>query len=315
MVSASSRRLTILFLCAVLNSLHGGAVSGQEGAASVTVRLQHGRSMKGFVDEGSNDTHLLLRRTSPQVILRTQLPWTAVASVKFNGQELTAEELKQRLPELSSSGPRSLFPDSSSNVLVHRSQENGVTAVAHDRPAVVTIVPESQPSGQSAAAFKTAARSRVRSLQLITQLANWDNDAAIDGLVVRIQPLNDVGGVVAVDGRLSLKLVSLTETQGGQVQFGRSPVEFPELETWDQPVRRSDFTTDGAVYRLEFRRFDAERDIAVIPVGMVSARLSVPSVGTFAATENVTLLRPYSLIRDVHQQFRGTRQLPGEFKD
>ena len=105
------------------------------------------------------------------------------------------------------------------------------------------------------------------------------------------------------------------QSQGGQAQLSRSPIEFPELETWDQPVHRADFTVEGAVYRLDFRRFDAERDTAVVPVGLFSARLSVPSVGTFAATENVTLLRPYSLIRDVHQMHNGTRRLPDKFHD
>ncbi|MBC7967726.1 MAG: hypothetical protein H7Z17_17570 [Fuerstia sp.] len=225
---------------------------------------------------------------------------------------LIADAPQEILKQLMSEGPRSAFSASPLSEPASRPSEGTSSSRSmHRASGVVTISPGDsviQTSG-------TGLHSRVRSLQLATQLANWDNDAAIDGLVVRIQPLNDFGQLVPAEGRLNLKLVGLSQSQGGQAQLSRSPVEFPELETWDQPVHRADFTADGAVYRLAFRRFDAERDTDVVPVGLVSARLSVPSVGTFAATENVTLLRPYSLIRDVHQQFNGTRHLRGEFKD
>jgi hypothetical protein len=306
------RSTRLLLLTAFLSRVSAAFAQPDSSTSVVTVhRLDGGRTI-GCVDATTDETHLVIRRNSANVVLRARVPWAVVSRIDVNGEILIANAPQDIPKQLMSEGPRSAFAETPLSGLAGRPSE-GMTLPdsMHRGSSVVTITPGDSVIETSASALL----SRVRSLQLATQLANWDNDAAIDGLLVRVQPLNDRGQIVPTEGRLNLKLVGLTETQGGQVQFGRSPVEFPELETWDQPVRRTDFTPDGAVYRLEFRRLNAERDIAVIPFGMVSARLSVPSVGTFAATEHITLLRPYSLIRDVHQQFRGTRRLPGEFRD
>lgn len=153
---------------------------------------------------------------------------------------------------------------------------------------------------------------RVRSLQFFTQAANWDNDAEIDGLLIQIRPVDEVGRLVPVNGTLELKLMGLSRTLGGEVQQGLSPVEFPVLDTWSQIVSRADFNNEGAVYRLAFRHYRPGRDVSVDPVGLSKARLAVPGVGAFDASEDVTVLRPYSYIRDQHQMFRGTRMLSGE---
>ena len=308
MVRDFFNRLEIVFLTGLLCCLPASTALAEMPATVVTVHMRNGKMTKGLVDADTDKFHLVLRRASANVVLRTRVPWMSVSLVTADEWVLSAEQMKLLIPQLSSMGSRTAFNGSSFIKDSRPYWIAGDTAALASRGGVVSVA-VSDRSGDI-----HAARS-VKSLQLVTQLANWDSDAAIDGLLVEIRPLDQFGQLVPVDGQLNLKLLGLSRTPGGQVQPGLSPVEFPELATWTQAVHKADFMREGAIYRLEFRGFRPERDLSIDPVGMISARLVVPGTGTFAASEGLTVLRPYSPIRDFHQMFRGTRTLPREVRD
>lgn len=280
----------------------------------VTVHLMNGRKTIGQVDSTTDETHLVIRRSSANVVLRTRVLWTSINTVEIDNQTVPVSSFRQQWPELKSDGPQSALALSSSPIRIRRESDPDFESITPDRGSVIAITNE-LPASFAATATGSRLPASVRSLQFFTQPANWDDDVEIDGLLIHVRPVDASGRMVAINGTLDVKLMGLTQALGGHVQQDRSPVDFPVLETWSQPLRRSHFTSEGAVYRLEFRRYRPERDVDVEPVGLTNARLTIPGVGTFAATEDVTLLRPYSQIRDLHQMYRGTRILPQETRD
>lgn len=308
MLSSTFNRLTIVILATLCNSVPANPVLADEPTTVVTVHLMNGRKSIGLVDADSDTHNLVIRRTSENVVLRTRVPWTSVAFVTADEFSFSTEQMKSQVVQLSSIGQKSAFDGNSGITTSNQYPVKGKTSTLQSPGGLIELTASGEPDTATIA-------GPVKSLQLVTQLANWDNDAEIDGLLVRILPLDQFGQLVPVNGQLNLKLLGVSRTLGGQAQPGRSPVEFPELTTWTQVVRRTDFTPEGAVYRLEFRNFHPERDLAIDPLGMVSGRLVVPGTGTFAASEGLTVLRPYNPTRDFHQMFRGTRTVPGEVRD
>ncbi len=308
----------IAILAALLQGLMAEVVSAQDASAAVTdvtVYMMNGRKTIGQVDSTTDETHLVIRRSSANVVLRTRVLWTSINKVEIDKQTVSVNSFQQQWPDLKSDGPQSAFALSPSSIKIYRASDPESESVSSRHGNVMTITNELPASIAAATATGARSQASVRSLQFFTQAANWDDDVAIDGLLIHVRPVDASGHMVAINGTLDVKLIGLTQTLGGQVQQGRSPVEFPVLETWSQPIRQSDFTSEGAVYRLEFRRYQPDQDVNVEPIGLTNARLSVPSVGTFAATEDLTWLRPYSQIRDLHQMYRGTRILPQETRD
>lgn len=308
MVSSYFNCLKVVLLTGLLCCLAENAALAGTPPTAVTVYMLNGKLTKGLVDAETDDVHLVIRRESPNVLLRTRVPWMSVSIVTAGESVLSVEQMKSQIPQLSSIGPKSAAERISFVTSSDQSWIPGPVAAGSSRGEIVPVM-ASDLSG-----IGNPARS-VKSLQLITRLANWDNDAEIDGLLVEIRPLDQFGQLVTVNGQLNLKLMGISRTLGGHAQPGLSPVEFPELATWTQAVHKADFMPEGAIYRLEFRNFRPERDLSIDPVGTISARLVVPGTGTFAANEGLTVLRPYSPTRDFHQMFRGTRMVPGEVRD
>lgn len=299
----------LALLTTLLNCLLAGSVQSEDDSSIVTLHLVNGRTTIGSVDAETNDLHLVIRRSSANVILRTKVRWASISRIDIDDRPVATGELKQRLPELVSERPRSVFADASSSVKIQSQADRDSALVSSTCGNVVTITS----SPREPVSVAAVARAQVKSLQFCTQPANWDNDAEIDGLQIQVRPVDESGRLVRVNGTLEIKLTGLSRTLGGQTQPGLSPVEFPVLETWSQRVRQTDFTNEGAMYRLVFRHDSPDRDLSIDAAGLTSARLIVPGVGTMAATEPLTLLRPYSQMRDQHQMFRGTRILPSEF--
>ena len=312
MVSAFWNRVTGVLLTTLLGCFSGSRVFSEDAATVIIVRLDHGGRMAGQVDAESDNSHLVIRRTSSNVVIRTRVAWTAIASVVADGNTLSAEQLKERFASLASEGPCSALVGNKSLESSHRPPQQAPSALSSTLSNVVTFAPSTSHVTSSPTRQR---RQKVQSLQITTQPGNWDSDEEIDGLLVQILPVDEVGRVVPVEGQIDLKLFGISRSQGGQAQTSTSPLEFPQLAAWSRSVHRADFTSDGAVYRLEFRGFRPERDVSVEAIGLLNARLVIPGQGTFAASEGLTVLRPYSPVRDLHQMFDGTRSLPLEVKN
>lgn len=308
MVCCRKSQLRHCLAAAVLFVTLNGTVSAQDASTIVAVRLRHAHQPVGRVDVATDDEALVLRHAFGGVVVRTRIPWTSITEVVMNNATISIDELKRQLPSLMSQGPPSAFAFISSTATSDSASTRKSPAEApyQGRPVIVLA------SATSESLSRTTITGRPRSLQLATQPANWDSDAEVDGLLVAVRPVDEFGRLIPVNGQLSLKLYGLAATQGGQSQRTSSPFEFPVVEETSLVIRREDFTPEGAVYRLEFRRFSPERDPAIDAVGLLNGRLVVPGIGTFAASESITWLRPYSPLRDMHQMFEGRRSLPRE---
>jgi hypothetical protein len=71
----------------------------------------------------------------------------------------------------------------------------------------------------------------------------------------------------------------------------------------------SDFGPNGATVDLPFKKLDPERDLDVIPVGLLQARLGISGQGSFQAPATELWLRPTSYLRDELQLHTGQRSL------
>lgn len=151
-------------------------------------------------------------------------------------------------------------------------------------------------------------RRAVRSLQIDCKVANWDADSEVDGLLVRVQPLDAWGQVVPVDGALDVQLVTETRlATGGQLMIRRDD-PFRVSERWTVQLRAVDFSPTGIVAKLMFRRSHPERDLDLAPEGLVLARLRLPTAGTFDASDPNVVLRSGSRFRDDLQLYQGRRR-------
>lgn len=153
---------------------------------------------------------------------------------------------------------------------------------------------------------------RVASLWIDAWVANWDSDVEVDGLIVEVQPIDADGWLVPVRGTLVANLIGIED---GIV---RRKDPFVRMGRWSKSVEPEDFGGYGSLaagparYKLPFRSFHPEFDLALKSKAALNVRLSVPGHGVFEATESSVRIRPHSQIRDMRQQLRGARFFPLE---
>jgi hypothetical protein len=145
---------------------------------------------------------------------------------------------------------------------------------------------------------------RVRSIRIEAVAANWDADVELDGLELRVIPVTADGGVLSVEGMLSVQLI-------GQ-NYGRHGPAYPKIGRWNRRVRIADYDDfRGALYRLPFQTVNPEFDLNFGWSGVVHARLSVSGHGNFEASRDVRV-RTASSLRDQLQLRTQRRFFPSE---
>lgn len=159
------------------------------------------------------------------------------------------------------------------------------------------------PRGRFDAVHRQSFDGRVQSLEVRAWPANWDEDAALDGLQLQVVPLNAAGEVVPVAGSLNVQLVA----RGFNNYRERDTVK--PVERWSRKLETREFTRDGAVVNLEFDRIDPEKDLNLIPVGLLNVELGVSGQKVFRASQAEVWFRPPSYIRDELQLHTGDRRL------
>lgn len=152
---------------------------------------------------------------------------------------------------------------------------------------------------------------RVQALEIHAQLANWDGDGQVDGVLVTITPLSTEGRAIPVRGTLDLSILAEVGSSSDGRWSSLTP-GFRELERSHHAVKVDDFRAGSAVYRLPFNRVQPDFDWGVSTHGIVHARLGVPGEGVFEASDSHVRLRSFSPTRDRMQLFRGDRYFPLE---
>jgi len=268
----------------------------QDVASTIDVDLASGRTFTAHVDPRTDASTLWLRsqrRGTTMSILRP-VQWDQVVSARVGRDEVSGEQLRGIVETVRLAMPAVEPPDPQSDLTITSADIKERSRPGKSRTDIPTV-PSRDP-----------ALPRVRSLAIEASVADWDADVEVDGLLVRVFPLDGQGAVVPTHGTLE---IDLTAKHTGVV---RQPWPLVPAGRWTKQVRRADFVPSGVVYRLPFQGKHPEFDLDLAPYGTVHARLSVPGQGTFEATRAATRIRPADPMRDELQQIAGRRFLPQE---
>jgi len=268
-----------------------GQVASAPGHATdalLRVEVASGRQFVGEVDLQTDAECLYLRSLQGSMLVVRPIDWERVLRAEIGGQALSAEQLRAAIEVV-----RQRYPQATGSRPLPGPRYTPASRSASSEPVRPAIVP------------------RVRSLSIDASTANWDADVEVDGLLVRVYPLDEQGRIVPVDGTLEVELVA------PRTGLGSEPAVPPQIGRWVRRARPEDFPdsgffVEGAPYRLEFQAVHPEFDRHVVAHGLVHARLNVPGQGTFEATSPTVRIRPYNAARDWLQQATGRRFLPSE---
>ncbi len=258
-----------------------------------TVDLSSGRTLKAEIDPRTDPQWLWLRCRRESVGVVRPIRWDRVAQVHVGGESLSGEQFRHMVESIRE-GLAAKTDASSQN----------------PRRIVVQASEGSARSDSAAAAGPPpmAHSARICSVEIEAVAANWDADVEVDGLAVRVYPLDAGGAIVPAEGMLQ---ADLRAARPGEARHHPSTVH---LARWTRRLRSSDFGPDGVVIRLPFQGIHPEFDSGVAPYGALHLRLTVAGHGTFEATESSVRIRPYSAVRDWLQQATGSRFFAGERK-
>ena len=269
-----------------------------QAAETVTVQAVSGRQFQGQVDPRTSESALWLRIGKPQAFVRRPIAWDRVVAVQVGEKKHSAAEFRRLIVSPDWQWASDPFEDEPVAIL---SDDNGLPA------------PEDVSSNLQAAYWEPDSAdlnsaSLVTAIHIDADVANWDSDVEVDGLLVHIFPLNNNGETVEALGTLEVNLIG----EGPTNLVRGNP--FPALGRWSQVVRPENVGPGGAIFRLPFQGMspDFRGKWNLGSFGMVHARLSVAGQGVFEDTAAFTRIRPYSPVRDRMQQLRGTRFHPWE---
>jgi hypothetical protein len=254
-------------------------------ADTVVAHTRNGRILTGAVDAQTTPARLWLRLTEPNIVAFSSVDWRDVTRINARGREYSAEEFRPEAIREKSDVPANVF----------------VKPVVERRPVVVA-------DGREVADGRRGS-PRVQSLKIDVELANWDQNAEVDGLEIRVYPLTAERNVVPVRGMLTVQLIGQNLTP--DLMFEPVGENYSRLDYWSVRLGPADFGSQEAVVRLPFRRMHPEFEVDIRNYGQVNASLNVTGQGVYDATVPV-FLRTYSPLRERLQQFNRYRFFPGE---
>ncbi len=281
---------TVPLLC-LLSALVGGVPLFADEL--VVLHLSDGSRRVGEINHRTDNRQLWLHATDGQTIVLSGIPWERIAGADLDGKIVDVEALR-------GIADRQKLPI----------------------PSVVISEPPLPPASQDQ-------RAPVRSLDMVVSLANWDRDAEVDGIRLRISPLDEQDRIVPVHGIVTARLITrrtqqyqrlITQqpfgfwTDGGsprEYDPGRWPVRYQELSRWTERVKIADFDDFGATLKLPYRKTDPERDLELGLEALVEVTLRAEGQNVYRATAPIEL-RAYNPFRDELELNRGQRFLPDE---
>ncbi len=282
------------FVLAVVAACIGHLQIGWAGEL-VRVTMLDGRIVYGNIDARSNEQFLWVGLRSNRIEFASKHAWDSVAEMESEGRRVSRAELLQSL----AASPKQVAFDPSPWDELESNTETVIATSSHPSPAStsnsldgVDLVP--------------------RSLIVRAVLGNWDADPRPDGLVVELVALNRIGRPVPFQGHVDLRLVVAFDDLGSGIR-NAIPPQFRVVEHRSVQVSGAEISSSGtAIVRLPFRQETWITDVGIAPIGLVHARLSIPSVGVFEATDDTVILKDCNPLRDQMHYYLGNRYLPAE---
>ncbi len=275
-------RLSPLCLSTIAVLTVGGILRGSPpcafGGDLVRAQTQDGKISTGEVDAETDDNLLWLRLTAPSIVVKHGIRWSVISKISHADRQFSAAEFRPVAEKLKSAVPADIFSPKATDRV-------GKPDVESNRG-------------------KTVPSRRVQSIRIETVAANWDADVELDGLELWVIPVTADGGVLPVEGMLSVQLI-------GQNYARRGPA-YPTIGRWSRRVRIADYDDfRGALYRLPFQTVNPEFDLDFGWSGIVNCRLSESGHGNFEASRDVRV-RTSSSLRDQLQLRTHRRFFPSE---
>jgi hypothetical protein len=247
------RTLALLFVAgALLWSSHV-----QADDAQVSVQLAGGREFAGALDARTDDEKLWLRWTVGEVQLQRPIAWERIQSVELNGAPIEVKELRVQAARLAT-------------------------------PGLTTQLRRASPNAPPRSSL--AVSPVVRSIQCDAWLANWDSDAAFDGLALEIVALDEFGEAVPAQGTVQAELTTidyqpayLNSSSGGRVPTS--------LGRWSQ-------RWSAQRLRLELQGRDPQRDGSLSRYAVLTVRVTIPGSGVFEQQIDGLRMRPFTPVQN-----------------
>jgi len=237
---------------------------------SITVHLASGRAFSGQFDPRTDAARVWLRCKEGSAEVIRPIRWGRVLQAIVVGRQVSGEQLQKIVAEIRREIPAQGEKIPGRSNIVMKGAAAAADAGSTVRP---TTAEKLHPP-------------RVRSLAIEVLPANWDADAEVDGLLVRIYALDDAARPVPVRGTIRLEL---------SAQPSNATPYRPRcylLEQWARRIRPKDLGPRGVLIRLPYRRLQAEFNPALSLYGTLHARLSIPGQGTFEAVARSVRLLP-----------------------
>ena len=249
----------------------------------VSVRLESGKRLTAQIDPRTDDDRLWLRFGTGSTIIRRAINWQEVAEAAHDGESIGQEELQ------------------------------ALSATASDETARAKATPR-QPVGKSDAdrARELLALAKpVASIDFEANIANWDGDVNMDGIALRLFPVDSSGRLTNVRGTLEAELVAERRVAFDEARSGRGH-QPRRLARWTVALKPGDVTEDGVLVKLPFQAAHPEFDTTWAAHGLMHVRLIVPGQGVFEHSFDGLRTRPYAPLRDSMERDTGRRFLPSE---
>jgi len=245
-------------LAGLLVLLAGPAASAGE---RVVVVLKNGQTLDAEVSARSSDAALWLRFAAGSTEVLRRVPWGDVARVSIAGEDLDVPTLPSRI--------RSLI--GKPEPAVHPALQSATIQTAADATAI--------PLAERARLALAPPTVRLQSIWADAHLAHWDADAAADGLVIRLLPIDGIGRVVPADGLVEVEL------------WDDSPSR-RRLARWTCQLTAPQFGPSGYITRLPFSSAQPRLDAEASPRASLLVRFTSPGEGTFSYTLHHIRIRP-----------------------
>jgi hypothetical protein len=296
--------LTIQWLAFVvwLLSADERAASPVQQSDELEVRLKDGTVRTGSPDSTTDTARLRLRFGEPDAYIVYGIDWEHVRELRAGRDTWSAEKFDDFRQHLSAQ------LKGADTAPMRPTDAPSATVRAERPPAAAQRQPRAVQPDERIHTRRLDSSARVTHIQ-VEQVSpylvspNWDADAAWDGVVVRVRPVDQWGRVVPVQGSLQATLLGDVGHFFGRGALGPESEPIREIGRWTRPLRISDYGPEGVVLRLEFQSYHPEPASAsdpgwrIGPEGELQVRLAVPGHGVFHADATVRLRR-FSPLRD-----------------
>ena len=294
MVSQLSAATIVRSFVASLLLLNLCSASVASAAEMVSVKLQSGRRFTAEISPRTDAHRLWLRFRAEGVSLLRPIDWDRVVEARYKDQTLSADELRELATELVAHEP--LDADV---IAPTKTPVTNPATTTNPSPTANALSPSSPPPHLVAAA-------QVRTVDFYARVANWDNDADADGLLLNVFPQDADGNAVAVSGTLEVDLIGYRIKDFSTASQSRGYV-LDRLGHWSQRISANDLQPGGIRVKLPFQTAQPEFNSQLGIYGLVHVRLVVPGQGVFENSQDAVRIRSFAPTRDVLEQQRDRR--------